>query len=466
MRAFLATGRARAGSRVGATYTVPVAALGEAERDDEQTHLTLQARSSFGQPPPPFCAWSVSEDGSLLHVPRFYGLARFGPAEADDRVDGDPVALRFEGTLTEVQERASAAIFGKYLHDGGEGGALVSLPCGYGKTVWGVYAIARMGRKACVLVHKAVIRDQWKETFERFCPGIRVGYVQGKVWQVGPEYDVVIAMVMTLAKRQYDPHVMDAFGVVVADEAHHMAAPVMNLAMRSFRARRIVGLTATKERPDGLTPLLHWCLGPEAFRVERECESVKVSMALFAGGCREVLSRDGRPLVSIMINQLAKCAARNAFLADRIAALRRTGRVLLVLSDRLAQLEILRTLVVARGVPVDEVGVFVGATREAERATQLAKPVVFCSYAMANEGVDKREADTCVMATPKGRVTQCIGRVQRPCPTKKEPLVLDVVDDLSVFVPLRWKRQRQYSKEGYEVQVVSVEGARDEDWFV
>ena len=74
-------------------------------------------------------------------------------------------------------------------------------------------------------------------------------------------------MVLTLAKRDYAPERMDAFGMVVCDEAHHMAAPVMNQAMRLFRARYVVGLSATVARPDGLTPLLHWSLGPLGVRL-------------------------------------------------------------------------------------------------------------------------------------------------------------------------------------------------------
>ena len=86
---------------------------------------------------------------------------------------------------------------------------------------------------------------------------------------------------------------------------------------------------------------------------------------------------------------------------------------------------------------------------------------------MANEGLDKKEADTCVMATPKSRVVQCIGRVQRPCATKQAPLVLDVADDVSVFAQLRWKRQKLYAKEKYEVQVVSCDAEESgQNWFV
>jgi superfamily II DNA or RNA helicase len=86
-------------------------------------------------------------------------------------------------------------------------------------------------------------------------------------------------------------------------------------------------------------------------------------------------------------------------------------------------------------------------------------------FVPASEGLDKREADTCILATPKGRITQCVGRIQRPCATKQTPIVLDVVDTPGVFQRLRWKRQREYSREGYRVQVVRTDDP-SVDWFV
>lgn len=467
MHAFVVRSPARRGARVGATYSIPVALLSPEVAAEEMERLTLQAKTSFGQPPPPFCAYEVVD--GVLHVPRFYGLRHFGIPEHDDRAVGDAASplLVFGGTLNEVQHRAHAALHARHYAADGDQGAIVSLPCGFGKTVLAVHEACHYGRRVFVLVHKGVIRDQWKESFERFCPGVRVGVVQGNKWEVGAEYDVVVGMVMTIAKRAIAPSAFDAFGMVVCDEAHHMAAPVMSQALKKFRARRILGLTATKDRPDGLTPMLHWALGDEGFHAARTCESVRVSIATFAGATREVLTRHGaRPLIAVMLNQLAVHAARNAFLADRIAAYRTSGRVVMVLSDRLVQLDLLMRMVVARGVPAEEVGVFKGGQRDDERVAQLARPVVMCSYGMANEGVDKKEADTCVLATPKGRVTQAIGRVQRPCPGKKEPLVLDVADDVSIFPAMRWTRQRMYTKEGYAVQVLDALGAAPDAWFV
>lgn len=452
----------RQGSCVGSTYSLPLSLFGPEELEEEQKRLTLQARTSFGTPPPPFQSWYIR--GDMFHVPRFYGLERFGAAERDERVAGEDIDVGFSGALTDVQERATHSVFQRHLAPDGDGGVMISLPCGYGKTVWAVHTIARLRRKACVFVHKAFLRDQWENAFRTFCPGIRIGFIQGKQWKVD-DCDVVIAMIMTMAKRNYDPDVMDCFGTICFDECHHVAAPVMNLATRIFRARYVIGLTATKDRPDGLTPLLHWSMGPEAFRVDRDAETVRVSLALFSGAAREITNRDGKPMVSLMVNKLAQHEGRNRFIAGRIVALHRAGRTILVLSDRIAQLDALLALILSAGVPADVVGMFTGATKEADRRVQLARRVVMCSYGMANEGLDKREADTCIMATPKGRVTQCIGRIQRPCATKQPPLVVDIADDAPIFNALRWKRQKGYAKERYEVQVLDGTTTPDEQWF-
>jgi superfamily II DNA or RNA helicase len=232
----------------------------------------------------------------------------------------------------------------------------------------------------------------------------------------------------------------------------------MNSAARAFRARYVLGLSATLDRPDNLTPLLHWTLGPKVFHATRDSEALRVTMAVFTGATREITRRDGQPLVAAMVTALAACRARNLYIAARVREFHAAGRVVLVLSDRIAQLKALHDLLLRHGVAEAAVGLFVGSTREADRPAQLARPVVLCSYGMASEGLDKREADTCVLATPKGRIEQCVGRIQRPCATKQSPLVLDVADRCSaddassILVCLRWKRERFYRAQGYSVQ--------------
>ena len=87
MRAFITPASKYPGSRMGSTYSVPVQEMKGGELEEEKKVLTLQARSSYGPSPPPFEAWYIDEEG-CFHVPRFYGMERFGVAETDERVDG------------------------------------------------------------------------------------------------------------------------------------------------------------------------------------------------------------------------------------------------------------------------------------------------------------------------------------------------------------------------------------------
>ena len=158
---------------MGATYALSLDVLPMETQRELRQELTMQAKTAFGKPPPPFEAFFVA-DGAM-HVPRFYGLHRFGPAEHDDRVVGAPAspALTFTGTLTHVQSQAHD-LHARYFCAGGDGGAMCCLPCGMSKTVFAIREACAFGRRF-VLVHKAVLRDQWRESFQRFCPGVRVG---------------------------------------------------------------------------------------------------------------------------------------------------------------------------------------------------------------------------------------------------------------------------------------------------
>lgn len=463
IRAFLVP-NTRPGTRLGATYSIPISGMGAEEFEDEKKRLTLQAKTNFGPPSPPFKVYR--EVDGRLEVPRYYGLQRFGAPETDERVKGDEVTIRFEGTLRDVQSKAMSAIFDHHFCEGGWGGTIVVLPCGFGKTVLAVATAARVGRKVAVLVHTSVLRTQWKCAFEQFCPDIKVGYVQGNTFDVDDK-DVVIMMVQTVAKRQFSYDATDQFGLVICDEAHHLAAPIMSLALLCFRAEKVMALTATKERSDGLTRLLHWSLGPEGFRAERKAEGAKVTLVRYEGAAVEKVAKDGRPLVAIMVNHLSAHSRRNLFIANKAVRMHNSGRTIIVLSHRCAQLKSLRTLMTSppHNLSEEVVGVLEASQNDAARAVQIARPILLCSYNMADEGLDKKELDTLIMATPKSKVEQCIGRILRQCDDKQFPLVVDIADEGTYFGRLRENRLNFYRKNKYETQIVSYDSSQ-EDWFV
>jgi len=72
----------------------------------------------------------------------------------DERHEGNPVRLQFQGELTAVQEQAARALL---QHDIG----VFVAPPGIGKTVLGTYLVAKRGRSTLVLVHRRPLLDQW-----------------------------------------------------------------------------------------------------------------------------------------------------------------------------------------------------------------------------------------------------------------------------------------------------------------
>ena len=88
------------------------------------------------------------------------------------------------------------------------------------------------------------------------------------------------------------------------------------------------------------------------------------------------------------MSAIGRNSKRNAFIVKRVVDMYQSGRVIMLLSDRNAQLEVLHTML-CKCIPEEDVGVFVGKTKEADRNTQLARKVVLSNYPMANEGLSK-----------------------------------------------------------------------------
>ena len=238
-------------------------------------------------------------------------------------------------------------------------------------------------------------------------------------------------------KREYDNDVMNSFGTVIIDESHHMAAPILHKALRHIPARYIVGLSATPNRRDGLTCLLYWSMGSICYKIERQPEHTLVSCVLYEGGKRkEIVYKDGRISMPLMLNSLVEDDNRNKIIAERMLACYKNDRYIIVLTDRIKQLEKLYVMLSNDGVLAKDMGFYIGTTKASDRAISSECRIILSTYSMAKEGLDIPRLDTLVMATPKGDIVQASGRVQRKHPEKNTPLIIDIVDTYSVFEQL------------------------------
>ena len=124
-------------------------------------------------------------------------------------------------------------------------------PTGSGKTVVASILARRAverGRSIMFLVHRRELVRQAFETMSEALPGESIG-VEAAGWPSIPWARIRVGSVQSLARRIKNipaPH------VVFVDEAHHARARTWEMVLGAWPRARLVGLTATPERLDGL----------------------------------------------------------------------------------------------------------------------------------------------------------------------------------------------------------------------
>lgn len=440
-------------ARIKSGYDIPKTLLSNEDLESVRRQLTAAPRKSDYSPTPTVPYELFRETAHAISVPRQFGISRWGMPQRDESDDGamlDAAACVFVGKLrtTPPQVEAVDAIVGK-LDTGGCASALLQFPCGYGKTTCAAAVISRVRRRTLVLVGRTCLLTQWEERIRQFLPDLTVGTWQGNKAPAGE--DVVIAMIQTLESRK--PKI-EGYGLVVLDEAHHVAARTWATVQRLTTARRQLALTATLRRGDGLGHVLRYLLGPPTFSARRPPDnSVSVRRVMVPTHGRREIVQQGRVAMAQMINQLAACAPRSHLIADAVASARNQGHHVIVLSDRIAQLTAVHEYLTSRGV---RSALLTGATKTTERDAALKERVVLASYGLAAEGLDEPSLSALVLATPRGDVEQSVGRILRLHPDKLPPLVVDFVDDYSVFAAQAEARARHYKQFGYSMTSVRV----------
>lgn len=410
-------------------------------------------------PQPSFKVWRKVDGGRML-VPRFFGCDRFGPPAKDTRRPPDSDRpIRFVADLSSKTRQDEAFVAGLRAFES-IGGGVLSIPPGYGKTVCGLAFAAHLQVQTMIVVHKEFLANQWRDRIQTFCPGATIGRVQGPVFDVEGK-DFVIGMIQTLSQKEFPKDAFDSIGFLVVDEAHHIGAPAFSQFMFKMCPKWTLGLTATPDRKDGLTRLLYWFLGPEFFRVERtDQKTTRVETLQFLHETfheAPPVTRFGKINMAAMINQLTEIEERNQMILDRARRAVEAQRRVLILSDRREHCFYLHSKL---GDALS--GLYIGGMKEEELETSAQKRVVIATFQLAQEGLDIPVLDTVILSTPKSDIKQSIGRIMRETKGKlNDPLIIDIVDQWSVFWSMARKRAVVYKAGGFATEsfgLVSPEG--------
>lgn len=151
-----------------------------------------------------------------------------------------------------------------------DNGILVA-PAGGGKTLMGCNIIHNVGRPTIWLTHTKDLMYQSKANAEKYLTGVgRVGVIGDGVMEWG-DGKLIVATLQTLTKQpEIIDRLNDVIGFVVVDEAHHLPANMFIEIIAKWKAKRILGLTATPDRKDGLERIMYLGVGPQLHVIDRQ----------------------------------------------------------------------------------------------------------------------------------------------------------------------------------------------------
>lgn len=409
------------------------------------------------------------ETEDTITVPRYYGVSKFGPVKNKYiKMKGESVEIKFEKSLRDYQVEIVNKCYDYCIE---HGGGLLSVPCGYGKTIMALKLASMLGLKTLVVVHKTFLQNQWIERANQFTDA-KIGIIrQDKVDTVDKQ--IVIGMIQSISKRDYDQEIFNDFGLVIYDEAHHCASKVYSQALFKTGCKYTLSLTATPERPDGLTKVMYWFLGETIHRIKSRPNKHVLSYVFNFNTNNSLFvekkcyfNGKTKPSMPKMVSNLMKIPERNKHILDIINTLRKIPeRKILILSKMRDHLTFMKTEIdeaIKKDVEnklmePDECKTYyyVGGMKDKERSdAEQNCDILFATYDMAHEGMDIDKLNTVILASPKKNVIQSVGRIMRKILETGDlrPIIIDLADNLSIFIRHREKRIEQYESNKYIVK--------------
>lgn len=397
------------------------------------------------------------ESPTRWYVPRAWGTKLYGPAQ--ETVVPDGLDLRdevvFKGNPYDYQE----GIMDSFMKAGANG--LICVPCGKGKTFMALGIAARLKKRFLVVVDKEFLMNQWKGEMEALLPGIRIGIVQGPKREVGPSYDATICMIQTVCGQEIPEGLFHGYGFTIFDECHHLGAQHFSKTLQRIQTQKMLGLSATPTREDGLSKVFTWFLGEPVYWEKTREPDPTVEVKSVTIETEDVTYNTvptnwkGEPVMAQLLGNVIGCEDRSKEIVRWIRKLaEEPARRILVLSERIGLLERLEQLLKEADASLT-IAYYIGGMKEAvrEEGAQTAR-VLLGTYAMASEAMNIKTLNAVVLASPRKAVEQSTGRILRVRPENRQlaPVIVDIVDNHNMYLSQWRKRREYYEKCAYKIE--------------
>ncbi len=381
--------------------------------------------------------------------------------------DGDALDVRLTAALPDGSPWSLREYQVEAVDAFASGCGVVVLPCGAGKTMVGVAAMARLGMRTLVLCTGTEALQQWKaEILKRTT--LRPDQVGEYSSSVKELREVTLTTYQLLTWRK-DKHSVPAhfhlfrdanWGLVVYDEVHLLPAPIFR-ETAYLQARRRLGLTATLVREDNREEDVFALVGPKRFdlpwrRLEQQgwiasarCVEVRVPLS----------DADRVRYVGASEQARYRIAATNARKGATLEQLleRHADAQVLVLGTYVDQLEWIARrfnlpIITGKTAKGERHELFEAFRRGEERVLALSK--------VGNFAIDLPSASVAVQISgtwgSRQEEAQRLGRVLRPKEGENQALFYTLVTSDSREQEFAERRQLFLTEQGYPYRIEVV----------
>lgn len=441
---------------------------GDRRHQKARDYLTLELYSIGTGSTSEFTAFYELEDGSI-DVPRDYGdLLGIAPNHiaygfSNDEGVMQPITLRDEQVpfVNAIETAAKQVTEGDWSHVDIRAEAAT----GKGKTVMSLEVARLLGVTTLIIVDQEFLKNQWVDTLVDLfhVDPDEIGIVQGKQRDWGGK-SFVIGMIQSMYDRDLPQDFYEYFGYCIFDEGHTVGAEQFSQVLLNIPASVRLSISATPERTDELETVLEANLGKVQVTLTAKHKESTVRYVEYDGSSYSWYANSSKKS-GRYLSEIAAEPARNHMLAQVIKELYDTGRDVLGVGDRTAQLPAIKAILIQLGIPDEEIGIVagnVGTFRYAKDDSPRRKPegyhrgapytpikiqyiekrvpkpelerrktecrIVLATYGMFEKGVDEPRLAAGVDLTPRSKARQLHGRILRKHKGKLVPIWTTVRD--------------------------------------
>jgi len=428
--------------------------------------LTIQPQTYIGIESP-YRIYTI--DNNYVFLPRYYGILNYGNNNVrtckNELTLGEKIKFNFiidNFKLRPPQEEAFKHILQAFKQ---YASAILKLDCGVGKTVLSIYLAQKISRKTLVVVHRVNLLTQWKDEIEKYT-NAKVGLIHRKIIDVDDK-DIVLTTVHTIINKGEEYHdIYKRFTLSIFDEAHHLSAREFCQSLQHVSTRYMLGLTATPHKGN-VTKINHVfksflgpIVPPDNVMIKYKSSgandgNVIVNMVHYKVidpllSKHLIIEYANKPNTASMITNISKNNVRSDLIVNLIKDMDVPERKYLIVSDRKYQLKYIYKQLCDNNFSA---GLFVGGMSQTELEKSKKKKIILGTYGICEEGLNIKDLNTLIIATPRRECEQMVGRILRQ-QHQIPAIIIDVVDYFSkTFVNQSYARKRFYKSKGYKIEI-------------